>query len=192
MYEVELKAVLYNIESTLAAIETFDIISKEEVIYDSIYFEFDSDNKLTIDHKELRLRIIKDSNSKTSKTLLTYKDPPFDIFSRSKPEVEIEISNSADGIEILKKLGYQIMMRFEKRCTNINLMHQETELFITIAYVSELEQSFIEVESPTEFLKDIDHRFKVVRDFLTQIGIKDEELTNEYYTEAIMKKRSNE
>ena len=190
MYEVELKAVLKNIERTITAIETFEIISKEEVIYNSIYF--DIDNKLTVDHKELRLRIIRDPKFETIKNVLTYKDPPFDIFSRSKPEVEIEISSSADGIEILKNLGFQIMLRFEKKCTNIILLHQETELFITIAYVSELEQSFIEVESPTENLQDIDHRFNIVRDFLTQIGIKDEDLTNEYYTEAIIKKRSHE
>ncbi len=190
MFEVELKAILKNKKSITATIESYDFSSKEELSYESIYF--DSNNTLSNSQRELRLRCIKDKRSSIIKNLITYKDPPFDVFSRSKPEIEIEINDLEKSIALLKKLGYEICLRFEKKCINYKLEYQGLELLITLAFVEELGQNFIEVESPTSDEKEFEHRFSIIKSFLSEIGIKDEDLTNQYYTEAILKNRSNE
>jgi len=190
MFEVELKATLKDFNSIREVIESYDLKSKEELFYESIYF--DSNNELTNSHRELRLRCIKDRHSSIIKNQITYKDPPFDESSRSKPEIEIKINDLEKSISLLNKLGYEIFLRFEKNCTNYELEYQGLDLLITIAFVEELDQHFIEVESPTTDNNEIKHRFTIIKSFLMEIGIKDEDLTNEYYTEAILKKRLNE
>lgn len=190
MFEVELKAILKDKKSIAAIIESYDFSSKEELSYESIYF--DSNNTFSNSHRELRLRCIKDKRSSIIKNLITYKDPPFDVFSRSKPEIEIEINDLEESIALLKKLGYEKSLRFEKKCINYKLEYQGLELMITLAFVEELNQHFIEVESPTAHENEFEQRFTIIKTFLSEIGVKDEDLTNEYYTEAILKNRSNE
>ena len=189
MFEVELKAIIKDFEGIKSIIESYDLKSKEELIYESIYF--DSNDELTNSSRELRFRNIKDRQSTTIKNLITYKDPPFDVFSRSKPEIEIEIDDLEGSIALFQKLGYEIILRFEKECTNYRLEFKGLNLLATLAYVQELDQYYIEVESPTKNEKEFEQRFTIIKLFLSEIGIKDEDLTNEYYTEAILKFRSN-
>jgi predicted adenylyl cyclase CyaB len=190
MYEVELKAILRDILPIREVIESYDLKSREELIYDSIYF--DSNNELTSSHRELRLRSIKEIKSSKIKNLITYKDPPFDVFSRSKPEIEIEVDHLDEAISLLQKLGYESILRFQKQCTNYRLNHNGLDLLVTLAYVEELDQYFIEVESPTADENEFEYRFSIIKSFLSEIGVRDEDLTNEYYSEAILKNRSNE
>ena len=190
MFEVELKAILKDFNGITNAIESFDLKSKEVQIYESFYF--DSNDELNKNQKELRLRRISDQQSSITKYLITYKDPPFDVFSRSKPEIEIQVDDLEESKALLKKLGYDLFLFFEKECTNYRLEYEGLELLVTLAYIRELDQHFIEVESPTVFEDEFEQRFSIIKSFLSEIGIRDEDLTNEYYTEAILKRRSNE
>jgi adenylate cyclase class 2 len=190
MFEVELKAILKDNKSIAEVIESYEIKSKEEQIYESFYF--DTNDELINSQRELRLRCIKDKQSTIVKNLITYKDPPFDVFSRSKPEIEIEIEDLERTKMLLKKLGYEISLHFDKECINYKLDYQGLNLLITLAYVRELDQYYIEVESPTDDENKFEQRFNIIKSFLSEIGINEEDLTNEYYTEAILKKRSNE
>ena len=127
MYEVELKAILNDFKSIESIIESYDIRSKEELIYESSYF--DNNKELSDTQRELRLRCVKDKRSSIIKNLITYKNPPFDMFSRSKPEIEIEIDDIEKSKVLLQQLGYEIYLSYKKNCINFTVSN-----FTTIKY----------------------------------------------------------
>jgi hypothetical protein len=72
---------------------------------------------LTGSGSELRIRVI-DSADGARRTVLTYKEPPADAATRSKPEHETAVADAAVIDVILRALGTVHLVAFEKRCAN--------------------------------------------------------------------------
>ncbi|WP_416440716.1 class IV adenylate cyclase [Leeuwenhoekiella sp. A16] len=190
MFEVELKAIVRNRSATITQIENLCNETALNLVYDDVYL--DKENTLTTVDKELRLRNKTNRDSGESRFFLTFKDSPFDEKSKSKPEFETEIADFNTGIAIFQKLGYSISMRYTKECLIYNLTYQDIKLEVSIVKLPELENTFIEVETQTETEKDIKSRFKILHEFLNQIGIAQIDITSQYYVDAIKEKREQD
>tara|TARA_R110002020_G_scaffold363637_2_gene575923 strand:- start:1666 stop:2232 length:567 start_codon:yes stop_codon:yes gene_type:complete len=185
MLEVELKALVTNLDDLIKKLQVFSSEPYVEINYEDIYF--DQNNQLSKNEKELRLRKKYFPKKNESTFLLTYKDPPFDSFSRSKPEFETEIADLENGIAILEKLGYTISTEYEKHCKLFQVDYKNLHIEVTLATIPKLNQTFIEVESQTNQSTDTEQIFKILKNLLLDLGVNKNQWTNEYYIEAIKK-----
>lgn len=102
------------------------------------------DESLQRGDRGLRLRHVQ-TNGGPSRTEMTYKGPRADGPVKRRTEIEIEVSDIDGAADMLDALGYQRMLRFEKRRSRYRLDGCLVEL-------DELPRlgRFIEIEGPTE------------------------------------------
>lgn len=185
MYEVELKATIKNDLLLFQKLEALGASKFEEVLYQDTYYDTPQKEFLQAE-RELRVRkIIGESN----KVLLTYKDSPFDLTSKSKAEYEVEV-DSCTIKEILSMLGYIIEIEFTKKCKNSYIQFNNQRILVTIVEIQELKSKFIEIETIVENIinfKDVMNNLKLLFKFLK---IEDIDITNKYYRDLIKEVRS--
>ena len=188
MYEVELKANLYKPEEVIRKLEVLSANSYEEVHYEDVYFA--PDDQFIQEEQELRIRKKTHIDTNKVSVVLTYKDRPFDIASKSKPEYEAGLSDFEDGLVLLKQLGFKIDVRFEKWCKNYSIHFQNETIAVTIAEIPQLEHPYMEVECKTKSIRDTGKLLGLLKAFLKEVGIHEEEIDNSYYTELVKKKQN--
>jgi len=115
--EAELKAVVRDPGSVLAALEQAAGPGRAEVYRDTYYD--DPAGTLTDADRELRIRTVHGPGP--TRTVLTYKGARVDEESGSKPEHETRLDDPAAAHEILRGLGYAPRIAFEKHCRNYAL-----------------------------------------------------------------------
>ena len=191
MIEVELKAKIESIETMAETIASTWISCSpyENLIYRDHYFD-DGSQTLSTSERELRIREINRPDNDTCQIQLTFKDSPLDEQSKSKEETELRISDVQEGVKLLKKLGYRQVLCFEKECVRCQYWYGEFLLSVTLAYVPELDTSFIEIETQTDSPGDVEKLKKMLAGRLHHLGIKSDQITNEYYTDAIKTHRN--
>ncbi len=183
MYEVELKAILVKPQEVIRKLEATEINSYAEVHYEDVYFA--PDVQFIHEERELRVRKKTDIHTSHVEVVLTYKDRPFDVVSKSKPEYEVRLSDFETGLVILKGLGFKIDVRFEKLCKNYSIRFQNEVIEVTIAEIPQLEHQYIEVECRTENISETGKLFELLDGFLHDIGIREEDINNSYYTDLV-------
>jgi adenylate cyclase, class 2 len=157
----------------------------ETSVYRDTYYDWPG-RDLSAAGRELRLRII-DAEGRR-RALLTYKEPPVEAVSGSKPEHETEVEIPSAVDVMLRGLGLVHLVAFEKHCTNYRFAARGRDMLATVVQVPELAGTFVEVETMTDedgtaaALAD-------VRAVLGQMGITQDDLTSEQYTDAILKTR---
>lgn len=120
--------------------------------------------------------------------LLTYKEPAVELASGSKPEHETDVGDPSAVDVMLRGLGLVHLVAFEKHCSNYRFAAMGRDMLATVVQVPELEGTFIEVETMTDedgtaaALAD-------VRAVLGQLGITEDDLSSEQYTDAVLKTR---
>ncbi len=181
MYEVELKAILRNKNETINAIKRLKSSKIETLVYEDFYF--DTPQKKLF-NAEIELRVRKKIGNDTH-IILTYKDVPFDINTKSKPEYEVEVSDATKIISILISLGYIIDISFSKFCSNYYLNFNKQKVTLTIVDLKETKTSFIELETVIENKNDINFAINNLYLLLEELKISRKDLTNEYYTDLI-------
>lgn len=183
--EAELKALARHPERLHAALSRRAV--GEHSIYSDRYFDY-PDRRWTRQGNELRVRTITDDLGQT-RAVLTFKEPPVDPASGSKPEHETAVENADVLVTVLTALGVEHTIAFEKRCVNYRFTTQDRDLLATIATVPELaDQTFIELETLTD-PDDVDAALEVVRSTLRELGIEDNDLTTQAYTDAVTTRR---
>lgn len=185
MYEVELKARIDNadrLRSSLAGIAG----DPESAHYEDIYWNSAQD--FVAQGKELRLRVIKRKHTETVE--LTYKDPPFDVTSQSKPEIQINVSNQHDALKLLMKLGFVRDITFRKVCLIYRFQWLALPVVLTVAEVPELAESFVEVETLVADKNATTPAFDKLYALLAHLHIPKSALTNTYYTDAVRAARN--
>lgn len=190
MYEVELKARLKagQIEEIKNLIENTYRCNSEICVYHDTYFD-NRGQDLMKSERELRLRRI--TRMMDESIFLTYKEKPFDQLSKSKLEHEVIVSNYDESAAILKLLGYSEDIRLLKHCINYSLEYRSWPILITLVRINELNQDFIEVEVQTEQAELINSIFNVMHEFMLNLNIMPDQLTNEYYTDLFRKASNN-
>lgn len=188
MIEAEYKARLADPEAVRAQLS--QRADAETVTYDDTYFD-DSDASLTTAGRELRVRAITAADGATQH-LLTYKDPAVDDATGSKPELELTVSAADTMAQIMERLGYRPTLSFQKHCENYRFTARDREMTATIVTVPELgDTTFLELETQADedafaaALADL-------RAVLEELGVSDDQLTTELYTEAVERARSEE
>jgi len=189
MFEVELKARLNTgqIEEIEKVLKSTYKCSSEICVYQDTYFDTVS-RDLDENERELRLRKTVTGQSKT--VLLTYKEPPFDSISKSKPEHEILVNSHEQAAIILGHLGYVADISFQKHCTNFQVGYRSMGILVTLVRMKELNEDFIEVEVQTAEAEMITEIIDCLHEFLVLLNVMPEQLTTEYYTEMVRQVRN--
>lgn len=184
--EAELKAVVRDVEAVRAALN--EHASAEQSTYADRYFDY-PDRRLSNQGRELRVRTITDQDGHAS-VLLTYKEPTVHAESGSKPEHETTAGNADVLATVLAALGLDEFIAFEKRCVNYRFTTHGRDMLATLVTVPELDgQTFIELETMAE-ADDVNTALDAVRAVLRELGVGEDDLTTEAYTDAVAARRS--
>lgn len=140
------------------------------------------------DGYELRVRSI--TTGEDRRVVLTYKEPPVDEASRSKPEHETTVADPAVIGTIFDGLGLVELIAFEKHCENYRFFVDGRDMLATIVTIPELDgQTFIELETLTE-IDDLKPALSTLRTVLNDLGVAEDDAVDESYTEMVVRRRS--
>ena len=185
MIEVELKAVVRDVEALHAALD--QRAPAQMSIYADRYFDC-PDHRLTERGCELRVRTITEHSGRT-RVLLTYKEPVPDAGSGAKREHETTAGDADVVVTVLTALGAEELLAFQKHCVNYRFTALGRDLLATVVTVPELAgQTFLELETMAD-AEEVDAAWDVVRCVLRELGVSDHDLTTEAYTEAVAAQR---
>jgi adenylate cyclase class 2 len=180
--EAELKARVLDPDTLRQRLS--DLASGEPNTYRDAYYDRPG-RELTGGGRELRLRTI-DGNQ----TLLTFKEAAVDAVSGSKPEHETQVTNATAVDALLRGLGLEVMVAFEKHCTNYRFRAHGRDLLATVVTVPEIDGTFIELETMTD-RDGTNAALADIRAVLAHLGITDQDLTTELYTDAVISARGS-
>ncbi|MFI0451944.1 class IV adenylate cyclase [Actinomadura sp. 6N118] len=183
MIEAELKARVRDPEGLRELLRQRAL--EELSVYQDTYYDR-PDGSLTADGRELRVRVI--DRSGTRRTLLTYKEPAVDEASGSKPEHETKVADPAVMDTVLRALGAVEYVQLTKRCANYRFTERGRDMLATVVTVPELDGVFIELETMAG-ADELDHALADVRAVLVDLGVTDDDLTTEQYTDAVVRAR---
>lgn len=184
MIEAELKARVRDPQHVHAELEKRGAGRAE--VYADTYYDT-ADGSISGSDRELRVRTIHGADS--TRSVLTYKDARVDEASGSKPEHETEVTDPAAVHATLRGLGYVPLIAFEKRCRNYDIEARGRRMLATLVQVPEIDGHFIELETIVvdDELRDA---LADVRAVLAELGIGDDDLTTETYTDAVAASRT--
>ncbi|MET8873123.1 class IV adenylate cyclase [Nocardia sp. NPDC004604] len=179
MIEAEYKAKLTNPDSVRAMLK--ERAEAENVSYRDVYFDTE-DNELARADREFRLRTI--SGAGETRHLLTFKDSAVDAATGSKPEFETVVGEREPLEEIIAHLGYTPMIELTKHCENFRFASTGHELLATVVTVPEIDGTFLELETQaTE--ENLHAALAELRTVLAELGVSEDQLTTELYTDAV-------
>lgn len=178
--EAELKARVRDAAALLAALDAR--AGRETAIYRDHYYD-SPDGAFTAAGCELRLRTVETGDS--FRHVLTFKAPAVDAASGSKPEHETAIGDPQAAQAIITGLGYRPLIAFTKQCANYRLNHAGRDLLASVVTVPEIDGTYLEVETITEDAGDVDAALEDVRAVMASLGISEQDLTTELYTDAV-------
>jgi adenylate cyclase, class 2 len=157
----------------------------EQSVYRDTYYDHPGKD-LTASGRELRLRTVQTGGRQRS--LLTCKEPAVDPESGSKPEHETEVASPGAADALLRALGFEHLVSFEKHCTNHRFRAEGRELLATVVTVPELDGTFLELETMAD-PADTAAALEDIRAVLLRLGIAEGDLTTEQYTDAVLAQR---
>ncbi|MEW1842465.1 class IV adenylate cyclase [Nonomuraea angiospora] len=155
-------------------------------IYRDTYYDC-SDRSLTTIGRELRVRTV--TSNEGHHVLLTHKSPMVDEASHSKPEDETEVADAEAIDTILRSLGYNPYISFEKHCTNWQFQARGRAMLATMVTVPELDGTFLEIETIVDSLDQLPAALEAVRLQMYDLGISEDDLSTMDYTEAVTEHR---
>ncbi|WP_059011018.1 class IV adenylate cyclase [Streptomyces specialis] len=184
MIEAELKARVRNPEEVARRLDAL-APGRSEVYQDAYYDR--PDGELGTRGHELRIRTVLGPESTVS--LLTFKGSVLDEASGSKPEQETRVEDPEATDALLRGLGYEPVIAFQKRCRNHAFDAHGRKLLATLVRVPEIAGTFIEIETLVADDEQVPDALAAVRGVLADLGISEEDLTRELYTDAVAARR---
>lgn len=183
MIEAELKARVHAPEAVMRRLDE-RATARVEVYQDSYYDR--PDGSLTKADQELRVRTVNGSDG--LRTVLTFKDAKVDEESGSKPEHETRVDDSEAAHAIMRGLGYEPVIAFQKRCRNYDFEARGRRMLATLVRVPEIDGTFLELETMADE-DDVTTALDDVRAVLAELGVGPDDLTRELYTDAVAAQR---
>ncbi|GAA1979036.1 hypothetical protein GCM10009799_00230 [Nocardiopsis rhodophaea] len=178
--EAELKARVSDVDAVRKELRQRAV--EEVAVYRDTYYDWPG-HELTGQGRELRVRVVERDGGR--RVLLTYKAPPVDEASESKPEYETQAESPEALDAILRGLGFEHLVSLVKHCANFTFTVGARECTATLVTVPELDGTFLEVETIVGD-DELQDGLATVRRVLGDLGIGDADLTTEQYTEAVM------
>lgn len=184
MIEAELKA---RVHDPAALRDRLRRLASEELsLYRDTYYDWPG-RELTVQGRELRVRVMETSGVR--RAILTYKEPAADAASGSKPEHETKVADAAVVDQILHALGLEHLVAFGKHCANYRFAAKGRDMLATVVTVPEIDGTFLELETLTDEA-GLAAALGDVRAVLGELGIAENDLTTEQYTDAVMRART--
>ncbi|WP_405326992.1 hypothetical protein [Leeuwenhoekiella sp. LLG6367-2.1] len=190
MYEVELKVKLEDYYLTRKNI--LKIQPTSTILYEYFDRYYDLNDTLTRSEQELRLRTKTNLLTSQESHFLTFKDSPFDLYSKSKPEFESEIIEPIAIDSLLKKLNYTESLSYKKNCEVFNVVFEDNELEVSLVKIRGLKDSFLEVETLSETLSNTLNLLKMLHRYLTEIKLSESQICTTYYVDMLKEVREAE
>ncbi|MER7754545.1 CYTH domain-containing protein [Kitasatospora sp. NPDC097643] len=184
MIEAELKARVREPGAVLRRLESACGPGRAEVYRDTYYDA--PDGRLLGGDRELRIREVVSADG-SRRALLTYKEARVDQASGSKPEHETAVADAEAAHAIVRGLGLAPRLVFEKRCRNYQLEREGWRFLVTLVRVPRLDGVFLEVETAADGAAELAGALAAVRRVLGELGVDEGEVTNELYTDAVMR-----
>ncbi|MBS2548781.1 class IV adenylate cyclase [Catenulispora sp. NL8] len=178
--EAELKARVRDVPALVAALD--ERAKAEKATYRDRYFD-SPDGTFTSAGHELRIRTVETDGG--VRNVLTFKKPSVDVASGSKPEYETTVGDADAAESIVVGLGYRLMIAFSKQCSNYRWHEAGRDLLATVVTVPEIDGTFVELETIAETEGDLSAALELVRATLAELGIANDDLTTELYTDAV-------
>jgi adenylate cyclase class 2 len=135
----------------------------------------------------LRIRTIHGPDD--TRSLLIYKGARVDEASGSKPEHETRVDDPEAVHAMLRGLGYVLAIAFEKRCRNYEFEAHGRRMLTTLVRVPEIDGTFLEVETLVDE-DQVQAALADVRGVLAELGISEDDLTTELYSDAVAAQRA--
>ncbi|MBA9003935.1 class IV adenylate cyclase [Thermomonospora cellulosilytica] len=183
MIEAELKARVRDPEGLRARLR--ERADEELSVYRDTYYDR-PDGTLTGEGRELRVRVVETGGVR--RTVLTYKEPPVDAASGSKPEHETKVADPAVIDTVLRALGAVEYVSLTKHCANYRFTARGRDMLATVVTVPELNGTFVELETMAD-PGDVESALADVRAVLAELGVTKDDLTTEQYTDAVLQAR---
>ncbi|MDF1557154.1 MAG: class IV adenylate cyclase [ANME-2 cluster archaeon] len=178
MIEVEIKAPLSEREAVMSKlIEHGCTYLGHRIQSDTYYNAQDRDFAKT----DEALRIRKDGECH----LITYKGPKVGTISKSRKEVELEISSPEVADELLTCLGYSKVMNINKTRDNYRL----DQYTISLDNVRGL-GDYIEIETAAQTEGEVPHKVENMIALFTSMGLTKDILITKSYLELLKEKSS--
>jgi len=184
MIEAELKARVPDPAALRRRLKR--LAAEEATLYRDTYYDTPG-RDLAAAGRELRVRVVETAG--TRRALLTYKEPPADQASQSKPEHETVIASPGVIDVILSALGLRHLVAFDKHCLNFRFAAHGRDILATLVAVPEIDATFIELEAMADE-PDLLAALADLRAVLGELGLSEEDLTTEQYTDAVMRTRA--
>ncbi|WP_046472272.1 class IV adenylate cyclase [Allosalinactinospora lopnorensis] len=176
--EAELKARVRDVRGVKERLREF--AAEQVAVYRDTYYDRPG-RELTSEGRELRVRVVERDTER--RVLLTYKTPVVDDESGSKPEDETRVGSPEVLDTILRGLGFEHLVKLVKHCANYTFTVDGRECTATLVTVPELDGTFLEVETLVDD-NELTDGLATVRRVLSDLGIGDDDLTTEQYTDA--------
>ena len=195
MIEVEIKAKIANPEFLKKEFEKHDGKYLLSLNHEDTYFNMPKklrNFKKTDEALRIRKSIEfhknqKDSNHKT-KFYLTYKGKKIDTTTKSRNEVETEVSNGKQLKDILKSLGFREIFTVKKERELYKFNYNNRIIEVLIDYIPILDEYFIEVELLVNTKPELNGARAVLFNFLSLFGIRKKDSIRLSYLELIAEK----
>lgn len=184
MIEAELKARVADPDALRERLGR--LTAGETSVYRDTYYDHPS-RDLTSQGRELRVRVVDIGGVR--RAVLTYKEAAVDAASGSKPEHETKIADASVADVILRAVGLEHLVAFEKHCVNYRFTARGRDMLATVVTVPEIEGTFIELETMADET-DLDAALADVQAVLGELGITEDDLTADTYTDAVMRARA--
>ena len=179
MIEVELKAKLEkeDIPNFIRKLEDLGferLVKKEEV---DIYFNgIDRDFRET--DEALRIRKSLNIDEKYVKCYMTYKGPKMDNISKTREEIEVQVSNGEDAKKIFEKLGVKSV----KTIAKIREIYKKDKIEISIDKVEDV-GTYIEFEKIVESESEKSDAVDELLNLMKSLNISKDNLVKTSYLE---------
>ena len=127
------------------------------------------------------LRLRREIKNSTEKFLLTYKGPRTDPKSKTREEIEVEVSDYERTVNLLKKLGFEQVCTIKKR----RKIYRHRDFMISFDEVEGL-GLFVEIEKAVLTREDVPRIRDEMITILREIGV--QKFERRSYLEMIMNK----
>ena len=179
MYEVELKAPVH-LESIRKQLRAIGAILRDEIDQEDTYYQHPQRDFAETD-EALRIRAVRNcSASKESHHQLTYKGPVLDSASKTRREVETDVSDGAAMSTILENLSFEPVATVSKRREQWDL-EGATVCLDAVANLG----SFVEIEVRVEE-DDIKVGSEIANELLVDLGVAADSVTTDSYLELLL------
>lgn len=195
MIEVEIKTKISNPDLIKKELKKIGGIYKLSLMHEDTYFNMPNglrDFKKTDEALRLRKSIEFNKKDKTKSHkvnyFITYKGKKMDTSTKTREEIELNISNLEKMREILKLIGFQEVFTVVKERDLFTVLYENHQITVLIDYLPLLKQFFMEIEYPSDSINSISVHREILFDFLSHLGIDKKESITKSYLELILEK----